>query len=67
MSDQLKSASLVAIMGSTLVKDKKKQNAWKKRFIDLVPGIDFPDDFDLLSEDEKQRRLDAAIKVGLTD
>jgi hypothetical protein len=27
-----------------------------------VPGLDFPEDFDSLPEDEKQRRLDAVIK-----
>jgi len=64
-TDQLKTVSLVAAMGAIFGKDMGEQNAWKKRFLKLAPGIDFPDDFDSLPEEEKQRRLDGAIKVGL--
>ncbi len=63
--DQLKTVSLVAAMGAIFGKDINEQNSWKKRFLKLAPGISFPDDFDTLPEAEKQRRLDAAIKVGL--
>ncbi len=63
--DHLKTASLVAAMGIVFGNGMGEQNAWKKRFLSLAPGIDFPDDFDSLPEAEKQRRLDAAIAVGL--
>ena len=64
-SDQLRTVSLIAALAFIEGKDMSEQNAWKKRFLRLAPGISFPDDFDALPEEEKQRRLDAAIKVGL--
>jgi len=44
--------------------DIKKQNAWKVRMLSQVHGISFPDDFNELPEEEKQRRLDGAIKIA---
>jgi len=63
--DMLRMTSMIAALGFIDGKDMAEQNAWKKRFLKLCPGIDFPDDFDLLSDEEKQRRLDGAIKIGL--
>jgi len=63
-ADELKMVSMIAAMGAIFGNNMSEQNAWKKRFLKLAPGIDFPDDFDSLPEPEKQRRLDAAIKVG---
>jgi len=64
-NDQLRNMSMVAAMGAIFGKDEKEKNDWKKRFLKLAHGIDFPDDFDSLSEEEKQRRLDGAIAIGL--
>lgn len=65
-AEHLRSVSLVAALGSLLERgDRAKQNTWKKRFLLMAKGIEFPEDFDTLPEDEKQKRLDAAIKVGL--
>jgi len=61
----LKTCSFVAALGALECKETADQNKWKARFLKLCPGIDFPADFDKLSEEEKQRRLDAAIAVGL--
>lgn len=61
----LKMAGLIAMLGNMEhPSDIKKQNTWKKRMLSVVHGIDFPEDFDSLSEEEKQRRLDGAIKIA---
>ena len=45
--------------------DQKKTNDQKKRFFDKVQGINFPDDWETLSEEEKSKRLEKVEKVGL--
>jgi len=67
MQDNLKSASMVAMFGDLLCDTQKEKNDWKKRMINTVDGISFPDDWDELSEDEKQRRLDGAIKENINN
>jgi len=64
MSDILKSASMVAMFGELLCDSPKEKNDWKKRMLNTVPGMNFPEDWDDLSEDEKQSRLDKAIAVN---
>jgi len=61
----LKTASMVASLGNILCNTEEEKNAWKKRMLGTVQGIDFPEDFDSLSEEEKQKRLDNAINIGL--
>jgi len=51
----------VAKLGELLCNKPEEKNAWKKRMLGTVPGVDFPDDFDALPEGEKQKRLDGAI------
>jgi len=65
MNNQLKSASAVAMMGEIFGQTLKEKNDWKKRMLATTQGIDFPDDFDTLPEEERKRRLDEAIKIGL--
>lgn len=60
-----KSASLVALMGDIFGNTDKEKNDWKKRMLGTVPGLSFPDDFDILSEKERKRRLDGAIEIGI--
>ena len=64
MSDILKSASMVAMFGELLCDNQKEKNDWKKRMLDPTGLLDFPEDWDDLSEDEKQSRLDKAIAVN---
>ena len=61
MSDILKSASMVAMFGELLCDNQKEKNDWKKRMLDATGLLDFPEDWDELSEEEKQERLDKAI------
>jgi len=63
-TSNLQMASLVAGLGSVFCKTANESNAWKKRMLATVPGIDFPEDFDALPESEKQARLDKAITTG---
>jgi len=60
------SIKMVCAVGEVLTDDKKEQNDWKKKMISagLGEGVSFPDDWDSLSEDEKQRRLDGAVEVA---
>lgn len=51
-------AALADICGS----NTEEKNAMKKRSLEMIPGIEFPDDFDRLSEEEKERRLTGALK-----
>lgn len=55
----------VAKMGDIFGQTPKEKNDWKKRMLVAGlgnKGLSFPDDWDLLSEDEKARRIDGAIK-----
>lgn len=53
----------IAKMGEFLTSNKKESNDWKKRMIKagLGEGIQMPEDWDNLSEDEKETRLNAVI------
>lgn len=57
----------VCALGDVLTKDKKESNEWKKRIMKASLGerVSFPDDWDSLSEDEKQKRLDNAVGVRI--
>ena len=53
----------IAGLGDIFTDNKKDSNTWKKRFLEAgIPEVDFPDDWETLSEDDKQNRLDQAIK-----
>jgi len=65
-SSQLKTVSMVSAMFNIMcADDKKTSNKYQKRFLDTVEGINFPDDWDNLSEVEKSKRLNKAVKVNL--
>jgi len=63
----LKTVATVAKMGEVLAGDSKKaKNDWKARMLKAGlegRGLIMPEDWDTLSEDEKERRLDGAIKA----
>jgi len=54
----------IAQMGEVLTSSKKESNDWKERMIKagLGSGIDIPEDWDTLSEDEKESRLNKVIE-----
>lgn len=56
----------VASLGEVFADTKKDKNAWKLRMIKAGlgnRGFEVPDDWDKLSEDEKEKRLDLVIKT----
>jgi hypothetical protein len=53
---------MTAALGDLFCDTPKCANDWKKRMINTVPGIQFPDDFDDLPEDVKAERLDGVIE-----
>jgi hypothetical protein len=51
----------VAKLGELLCEKIEDKNRFQKSILGTIPGIDFPEDFDGLSEEEKQKRLSGAI------
>ena len=47
--------------------DKEKVNNQKKRFFNHVEGLQFPEDWDTLTEEEKEKRLNKVEQVALTN
>jgi hypothetical protein len=65
--DFLKTVSMVSAMFGmmTQIEDKSKVNAQKKRFFDNVQGLNFPEDWDTLPEEEKSKRLEKIENFNL--
>lgn len=55
----------IAMMGEIFGNTKKEKNDWKARMLKAgLPGLDIPEDWDTLSEDEKEKRLNNVIKFA---
>lgn len=63
VNDHFNLVANIAKLGDILCEKSEDKNAWKKRMISTVPGIDIPEEFDKLPEDEKAKRLDGVIDV----
>jgi hypothetical protein len=66
VNQQFSTIAGLAKMGELLSDDKKEQNDWKKRMLDAGLsglGLDMPDNWDSLSEDDKERRLNSVITM----
>lgn len=62
----LKSIAMVAKLGDIIAPDQKGANDWKARMLKAGlegRGLIMPDDWNELSEDEKERRLNGAIQM----
>mgnify|MGYP000913368145 CR=1 FL=1 len=58
--------SRIAKIGDVFGQNKKESNDWKLRILKAgleQRGLDIPEDWDRLSEDEKTKRLDAVISL----
>jgi len=66
-SQQFKTISSIAKLGEVFCAgNKKEKNDWKARMIKAGlgdSGLEMPDDWDKLDENEKERRLDGVLKV----
>ena len=71
-TDTPRLGAMVASFGEVLCKDQKEKNAWKKRMLSAsspkdptgAPALFFPDDWESLPEDEKERRLNKVIQTA---
>ena len=54
-----------AMFGILSENDKEAKVKYQKRFYEKVPGLHFPDDWDQLSTEEKEKRLNNVTKVAL--
>jgi hypothetical protein len=62
MSDQLKTVSMVSALFGIMSNDKdpkERENKvkYQKKFFETIPGITFPDYWDKLPIEEKEKRL----------
>ena len=61
--EQFKTVAIVASLGSIFGTTKKEANDWKTRMLKAgLIGISRPDDWEELSEEEKETRLNKVIK-----
>ena len=63
MNDILKTASMVASFGNILNNNLKDRNKFKKRMLSAA-GCSFPDNWDKITETEKEKRLNKAIEIN---
>lgn len=62
--NSLKTIAMIASLGDIFRKDKKDANDWKERMLRAGlenRGLIMPEDWDTLTEDEKEKRLNGAI------
>ena len=66
MNDQLKTAAMVSAMfGIMSGDDREGKVKYQKKFFETVKGLSFPDDWDSLPLEEKERRLEEVQKLAL--
>ena len=64
--DIFRSVGMIASLGNLFCDSQEDKNKWKKRMLTAgLPGLGFPDDFDALPEDEKEKRLNLCVNLTL--
>lgn len=62
VDSMMKTVAFTAKLGEMLCQDKKEKNDWKARMLKAgLPGLELPEDWESLSEDEKEARLNKII------
>jgi len=56
-NDHLKTVANISAIFGLMTKDKETKTKFQKRFFETVPGIHFPEDWDKLTTEEKEKRL----------
>ena len=64
-SNPLALLGMVSALGDIMTDNKKESNKWKERFIMKQEGIIKPDDWNELTEQEKEKRLNGVIDIAL--
>ena len=65
-NEHFKSTLMIAKLGDLFCQDKKEKNDWKKRMLMAGlenRGLSMPDDWNELSEDEKESRLNKVMEL----
>jgi hypothetical protein len=66
MTDQLRTVGMVsALFGIMSGDDRESKVKFQKRFFETVQGLHFPEDWDILPIEEKERRLEGVQKIAL--
>jgi len=63
----VKSVGMVAALGNIMTNNKKDSNDWKLRMLKAGlenKGLSIPEDWDTLTEEEKEKRLNNVINVA---
>ena len=63
VNKKFKSVGLLVALADVFGNTPAEKNSLKKKALGAIPGIEFPDDFDQLSDEDKQARLDGAAAV----
>ena len=61
LTGHFKAVRMAAALGDIMCEKKEDKNAFKSRMIWTIPGIEKPQDWDQLSEEEKERRINGAL------
>ena len=64
-SNPLALLGMVSALGDIMTDNKKESNKWKERFIMKQEGIIKPDNWNELTEQEKEKRLNGVIDIAL--
>ena len=58
----LKTVGLIAKIGAVVTDSQEEKNKWQERMLKAgISGLSFPEDWETLSEDEKESRLEKVI------
>ena len=60
LESPFKAVNMICAMGQLLCDTPEDKNKWDRRMLGTINGINFPDDWDTLTEEEKTRRLEGA-------
>lgn len=63
-----KSVGAIASLGNLFCDNTADRNKWKRRMLEAgLSGLEFPEDFDSLSEEEKESRINKVIDLALSN
>lgn len=64
VESKFKTVGMISSLGEIFCDNQKDKNDWKKRMLKAgIQGLDIPEDWNTLDEDEKERRLNGVIKI----
>lgn len=67
-SSMFRSTGIVAMMGEIFGNTKEGKNDWKLRMLKAgLPALDVPEDWNTLTEEEKEKRLNGVIELATKD